>query len=172
MSGLNLPSWQRRRRRRQRAEPHDARLYRRTLAVLEFDRGRSAADIAAMLGVTRQSVYNWIGTYAKALDPAVLADPDRPGRPPLLTGDAQGLLRRLLGSSPQDLGYQGTVWTVPQLQEQREGETGQRPSDDPGRRPLHRLDYVWKRPRHVLDPDPELRGKKEAHPPTDQAVAA
>jgi transposase len=158
--------------RRQLAGARDAHLYRRTLAVLEFDRGRSATDIAAMLGVTRQSVYNWVGTYAEALDPAVLADPDRPGRPPLLTEDAEGLLRRLLGCSPQDLGYPGTVWTVPRLQEQLERETGRRPSDDTVRRALHRLDYAWKRPRYVLDPDPELRGKKEAHPQADQAVAA
>ena len=52
----------------------DARTYRRTLAVLELDRGRSAADIADMLGVTRQSVYNWAAAFAQ--DPA----PDRPGR--------------------------------------------------------------------------------------------
>ena len=172
MSRLQLTYWQRRRLRRQLAGARDAHLYRRTLAVLEFDRGRSAADIAAMLGVTRQSVYNWVGAYAAGLDPTTLADTDRPGRPPLLTEDARSRLRRLFGCSPQDLGYPGTTWTVPLLQEQLERETGQRPSDDTIRRALHRLDYVWKRPRYVLDPDPELRGKKEAHPPPDQAVAA
>jgi transposase len=172
MSQLQLTSYQRRRLCRQLAEARDARLYRRTLAVLEFDRGRSAADIAAMLRVSRQSVSNWVGAYALAHDPTALADADRPGRPPLLAEDADDLLRRLLGCSPQDLGYPATTWTVPLLQEQIQHETGQRPSDDTVRRKLHQLDYVWKRPRYVLDPDPELRGKKEAHPPADQAVAA
>jgi hypothetical protein len=63
MSRLKLTSWQRRRLRRQLAETHDARLYRRTLAVLEFDHGRSAADIARMLGVTRKCIYDWVGAY-------------------------------------------------------------------------------------------------------------
>lgn len=172
MSRLQLTYWQRRRLRRQLAGTRDAHLYRRTLAVLEFDRGRSAADIAAMLSVTRQSVYNWVDAYTEALDPAVLADTDRPGRPPLLTGDAEALLRPLLGRSPQDLGYPATTWTVPLLQEQLRRETGRRPSNDTVRRELHRLDYVWKRPRYALSPDLELWGKKEAHPPADQAVAA
>ena len=70
MSRLKLTSWQRRQLRRQLAETADARLFRRTLAVLEFDHGRPAADLARMLGVTRQSVYHWVGAYAQALDPA------------------------------------------------------------------------------------------------------
>jgi transposase len=172
MSQLQLTSYQRRRLRRQLAQARDARLYRRTLAVLEFDRGRSPADIASALGVSRQSVYNWADAYASARDPAALADADRPGRPPLLAGDADGLLRRLLGCSPQDLGYPATTWTVPLLQEQIQHQTGRRPSDDTARRKLRQLNYVWKRPRYVLDPDPQLRGKKEAHPQADHAVAA
>jgi hypothetical protein len=39
MSRLKLTYWQRRRLRRQLKEAADARLYRRTLAVLELDRG-------------------------------------------------------------------------------------------------------------------------------------
>ena len=57
MSRLNLTSWQRQCLRGQLTDARDAHLYRRTVAVLEFDYGRSAADIARMLGVTRQSVY-------------------------------------------------------------------------------------------------------------------
>ena len=72
MSRLNLTPWQRRRLRRQLKETLDARLLRRTLAVLEFDQGRTAADIARMLGVTRQSVYNWVGAYTQGHDPRAL----------------------------------------------------------------------------------------------------
>ena len=49
MSRLKLTHWQRRRLHQQLKSTSDARTYRRTLAVLELDRGRSAADIAAML---------------------------------------------------------------------------------------------------------------------------
>src|SRR5436305_15337331 len=74
MSRLHLTSWQRQRLRRQLVETSDARLLRRTLAVLEFDYGRPAADIARMLSVTRQSIYNWIEAYTQALDPSALRD--------------------------------------------------------------------------------------------------
>src|SRR5437773_4659846 len=105
MSRLNLTTWQRQRLHRQLKETSNARLLRRTLAVLEFDHGRPAADIARMLGVTRQSVYNWIEAYTQALDPQALLDEDGRGRPPLLDEDQEHLLEGLLAGSPQDLGY-------------------------------------------------------------------
>lgn len=44
----------------------DARVYRRTLAILEVGRGESVADVARMLGVSRQSVYNWLAEFVRA----------------------------------------------------------------------------------------------------------
>src|SRR5581483_11474298 len=82
MSRLHLTSWQRRRLRRQLAQTLDARLLRRTLAVLEFDSGRPVAEIADPLGVTRQSVYNWVQAYRHGRDPAALQDAEGRGRPP------------------------------------------------------------------------------------------
>src|SRR3954464_5453156 len=105
MSRLKLTYWQRRRLRRQLTEADDARLFRRTLAVLELDRGRSAADIAGMLGVTRQSVHNWAAAFAHDPDPLTLRDEDRSGRPALLAEQTDRLLPSLMGQSPQDLGY-------------------------------------------------------------------
>src|SRR4051795_11976561 len=104
MSRLKLTHWQRRRLHQQLKSTSDARVYRRTLAVLELDRGRSAADVAAMLGVTRQSVYNWAAAYAGDPVPRTLGDEDRSGRPRLLAGGGDAALRTLLGRSPQDLG--------------------------------------------------------------------
>ena len=160
MSRLILTPGQRRRLRRQLVQTPDARVLRRTLAVLEFDRGRSAADIARMLGVTRQSVYNWAYTYAQALDPQALQDRDGRGRHRLLGEDQEHLLEALLAGSPQDLGYPNANWTAPLLAEAMGVATGRCVSDDTLRRALHRLDYVWKRPRYDLDPDPELGGGK------------
>jgi transposase len=161
MSRLKLTYWQRRRLRQQLKTISDAHTYRRTLAVLEYDRGRSAAEIAAMLGVTRQSVHNWAAAFALDPDPAALRDGDRSGRPPLLAKKSEVLLPSLMGQSPQDLGYPHTNWTVPLLQQELEKGPGLRPSDETVRRILRRLGYVWKRPRYVLDPDPE-REKKTA----------
>src|SRR3954454_19166623 len=100
-SRLQLTSWQRRRLRGQLAETRDARLYRRTLAVLELDHGRSAADIARMLGVTRKCIYDWVGAYIEDRDPASLEDAGGRGRPRLLDEDQEHLLGALLAASPR-----------------------------------------------------------------------
>jgi len=171
MSWLNLTSWQRRRLRRQLAETEDVRVLRRTLAVLEFDHGRSAADIARMLGVTRQSIYGWVEVYSRDHDPTSLEDEAGRGRPPLLDEDEEHLLESLLSISPQELGYPHGHWTVPLLQGALEIATGRRVSDDTIRRALRRMDYVWKRPRYDLIPDPE-REKKTPDSLADPGPAA
>jgi transposase len=171
MSRLNLTSRQRQRLRRRLAETRDARLYRRILAVLEFDHGRSAADIARMLGVTRQSIYNWIEVYSRDHDPSSLEDQGGQGRHPLLDEAREHLLEAVLAVPPREFGYPHASWTVPLLQEVLEAATGLSVSEDTLRRALHRLDYVCKRPRYDLIPDPE-REKKTPDPPPDPGPAA
>ena len=171
MSQLKLTTWQRRRLRRQLKATLDARLLRRTLAILELDHGRSAADIARMLGVTRQSIYNWVGAYTEGHDPEALRDEVGRGRHTLLDEDDERLLQSLLALSPQEFGCPHVSWTVPLLQEFLEVVAGRRVSEDTVRRALRRLGYAWKRPRHDLEPDPE-REKKTAHPPADPGPAA
>ena len=171
MSKLNLTPWQRHRLRQQMLKTPDARLYRRTLAVLEFDHGRPAAEIAHLLGVTRQSVHNWVAEYCRTLDPVELEDAEGRGRHRLLDEDQLRLLQSLLAVSPQEFGYPHVSWTLPLLHEALDICTGQRVSDNTLRRALHRLDYVWKRPRYDLLPDPEQE-KKKAHPQANPGLAA
>jgi transposase len=171
MSQLDLTSGQRHRLRRQLSATQDVRLFRRTLAVLEFDYGRPVADLARMLGVTRQTVYNWIEAYTDAGEPTALEDQRGRAYHPLLDEDAEHLLEALLALSPQEFGCPQVSWTVPLLGEALEIATGQRVSDDTLRRTLHRLDYVWKRPRYDVDPDPE-REKKTAHLSANPGPAA
>jgi Winged helix-turn helix len=80
------------------------------------------------------------------------------------------LLRELLAGTPTARGYYAVNWTVPLLQEELRHGTGDRFADDTIRRELHRLGYVWKRPRYVLDPDPELE-KKTADLPAGRGPA-
>jgi len=162
MSRLKLTSWERHCLRRQLATTSAVRLYRRTLAVLEFDGGRSVDDIAHMLDVTRQSVYNWIGSYRQEHDPAALNDDDRSGRPGFLGDGDEVVLRVLLAASPQELGFPHSCWTVPLLREVYDKQLGRQLSTDTFRRALWRMGYVWKRPRYMLLPDPE-REKKKPH---------
>lgn len=97
-------------------QTNDVRQYRRTLAVLESGCGKTAAEIAQMLRVSRQSVYNWIEDFRRTRDVQGLVDAPRFGRPPCWSEEAEALLQNLLQSSPQHLGYFVTQWTVPLLQ--------------------------------------------------------
>jgi len=148
----------------------DSRWYRRALAVLETDSGKSVAEIAGALRVSRQSVHNWIGNFQHTRDVRALADAPRSGRPCRWSEETESLLQALLDDSPQRLGYFATQWTVPLLQEQLWHDIGEHYSGQTVRRSLHRLGYVWKRARYVLAPDPE-REKKTPDLPRRQWLA-
>lgn len=165
MSGLILTARERQRLRRQLTQSRDAHVYRRTLALLEVGQGRALTEVARMLGVTRQSIYNWIEAYGQERTPVALLDAPRSGRPRLWTDDAVMLLHELLVVSPQQLGYPAANWTVSLLQEHLARSTGQRYSEDTIRRQLERMDYAWKRPRYRLVSDP-AREKKTSPVPT------
>lgn len=66
MSETRLGAGKRRRIRNQLHHARDARQLRRLLAVLECDRGESVSSVAEFLGVSRQSIYNWIERAVKA----------------------------------------------------------------------------------------------------------
>src|SRR5262245_31791906 len=117
MDSLRLNAWQRRRLRRQLRVTHDARLYRRTLAILEVDRGRSVRDVALSLGVQPRSIYYWIETYLEDYDPTSLAEGQRSGRPTVWTERLERRLLAAMAQSPQDFGFASVDWTVPLLQE-------------------------------------------------------
>ncbi len=168
---LTLTAWQRRRLRSQLHQTQDARLYRRTLAILEVAQGQSPTQVAKALGVSRRMVYYWIEDYTQRHDLADLILEYSPGRPTLWTEEARTLVQELLTRSPSERGYYAVNWTIPLLQEELHQGTGFRLSDDTIRRELHRLGYVWKRPRYVLDPDPELE-KKTANLPANTGLAA
>jgi transposase len=145
-------------------QTHDLRQYRRALAVLESSGGKAAMEIAEMLRVSRQSVYNWIENFRQTRDVQELIDAPRPGRPCCWKEQAEARLQVLLEDTPQHLGYFATQWTVPLLQEQLWHDIGEHYCARTVRRGLHRLGYVWKRARYVLAPDPEREKKTENWP--------
>jgi transposase len=164
MSQFRLKAPQRRRLRGLLHETSDLGTYRRCLALLEVDSGRPVADVARALGVTRQSVHNWIARLGEAGRADDLVDRYRGGRPSALGEDDVESLVALLGRSPQHLGSPAANWTVPLLREFLRRATGADVSEPTVRRQLRRLGYVWKRPRYVLDPDPEREKKTPDRP--------
>jgi transposase len=100
MDTLTLTYWQRRRLEQQLRSTRDARVFRRTLAVLEVASGESVPSVARRLRVTPRAVYHWLAAYGRGRDPAVLADAGRPGRPTLLAQPHRDLLRDLAPVPP------------------------------------------------------------------------
>jgi transposase len=170
MSIVQLNSSQRRKLRTQLRHATDASSYRRVLAILGLDRGKTVAEVAALLQVTRQSVYNWVRSFEARPDPAALPDRYGVGRPSAWTEDRQALLPAGLRQRPDELGYTGMSWAVALLQEHLYRRGGCRLSDDTIRRELDRLGSVWQRCRYVLPPDPER--EKKTRPPAAAAGPA
>lgn len=156
---MKLGAGKRRRIQEQLRHTRDARQFRRMLAVLECDQGEPVSSVAESLGVSRQSVYNWIECAHRKDSAEDLRDAPRTGRP-AKAGDAfDVLLGVLLTLPPQRFGYHAHCWTVPLLQDQLKKNMGEEYSASTVRRGLQRLNYVWKRPRYVLVPDPEQEKK-------------
>lgn len=170
MKQRRLTKTQEHRLQQQLHQTRDARVYRRTLAVLEYGRGESATRLARLLEVHRSKIYGWWQTYSESHDPAALCEGVRPGRPELWTEGCTAWLRALLESSPQDWGWPAVDWTAPLLRAQLEALLDQQFSSRTVRRAIHELDYVWKRPRYVLPPDPEEE-KKTPDSPANRAIA-
>jgi transposase len=171
MDGWDLTAKQRKRLERTLHRTRDARVYRRALAILEVSRGLPIEDVAQRLGVSRQSVYNWMAQYVSAESPASLADQPRSGRPRLWTEQRQAWLKYVMRLRPDVRGYFANAWTVPLLQEELRHCRGPMVSEDTIRRGLTQLGYVWKRSRYVLLPDPD-KEKKTPNSPENQPFAA
>lgn len=150
---FHLTPQQRYRLRRTRDATHDADLFRRTLALLQLDQGLPVATVASELGVTRQSVYNWLDRYLLAPTPRALRDDRGHGHVTAWDDDLLAVLRSTLERPPGDWGYRDAEWTVESLQQHLARWDGRSWSGRTVRRQLHQLGYVWKRPRYVLQPD-------------------
>jgi transposase len=170
MRTWRLTPAQRRTLERELARARDAALFRRILALLEVDAGCPVGQVAQRLRVDRRSVQRWIARYRRQPNVETLRHQPGQGRARRWDQTLEARLELALSQRPTDLGYVGTGWTVPLLQQWLA-------HDRPGpplsvatlRRRLRERDYVWKRFRYVLNPDP-AREKKTPHPPPDPSL--
>jgi transposase len=156
---FRLTSSQRRRLLAALKNVEDARIAKRIVALVELDQGAAPAEVAAHLGVTRQTVYNWIRRFRAGGGLRTLHDRARWGRPPKLSGALRGVLVWLLKQPPDAFGYAAVGWTTSLLRDVLTTRMKVRVSDDTIRRALHQRDHAWKRPRYVLRPDPDREKK-------------
>jgi len=77
---------------------------RRVQALLELERGRTFTEVAAIVGVTIQTVSTWAKKY-KAAGLAMLVDQPRPGRPAVIDGVQRAKITALACSEAPE-GYE------------------------------------------------------------------
>jgi transposase len=125
----------------------------RAQAVLWLAEGESVEQIAELLHVSRQTVYNWTERFEQrqGLDlGSRLADAPRQGRPPTALGIIDPLIAEVIDGDPRDLGYHSTVWTAPLLGEYLKQMHGIAVSRKSVSSAIARLGIRWKRPRYQL----------------------
>jgi transposase len=125
----------------------------RAQALLWLAEGRAAHEVAALLHVSRQSVYNWVDRFRQreGLDlRARLRDAPRCGRPPTALGIIDPLIADVIDGDPRELGYRSTNWTAGLLVRYLERAHGIEVSRRSVGLAIDRLRIRWKRPRHEL----------------------
>jgi transposase len=125
----------------------------RAQAVLWLDDGEPVEQVADLLHVSRQTIYNWVGRFERdpGLDlPSRLADAPRSGRPPTALGIIDPLIAGVIDRDPRDFGYHSTGWTAPLLKEYLERVHEIEVCRKSVGLALDRLRIAWKRPRYQL----------------------
>jgi transposase len=89
---------------------------RRRQAAKLFKEGRSQADVARFLRVSRQSVSRWYESWRKGGNQALKKAP-RTGRPPQLTPAQLGEVERALLKGARANGYSTELWTLQRVSE-------------------------------------------------------
>ena len=131
----------------------DAREVRRAEALLWLAEGHTPSEVADQLRISVQTVYNWRNRFSERDAVPILtrlSDAARTGRPPSAQGVVDPLIAAIIDQSPEQHGYQATVWTAPLLVRYLEREHRMKTSPASIRRALKRLGMRWKHPRHVL----------------------
>jgi transposase len=148
----------------------------RAQALLWLAQGSSAEEVADLLRVSRQTVYNWAERFRdrQGLDLLDrLADAPRSGRPPTGQGVIDPLIADVFDQDPRDLGFHATVWTAPLLEEYLRRDHDIDVSRKTVSRAIDRLGLHWKRPRHQLArrPDPWRQSKGGSNAASGTACA-
>jgi len=81
-----------------------AKTYKRALALLELDRGRTFTEVAEIVGVVIQTASAWAKKY-KESGLEFLTDKPRPGRPTVIDGLQRAKITALACSDPPE-GYE------------------------------------------------------------------
>jgi transposase len=130
----------------------------RAQALLWIADGSDVAEVAELLQVSRQTVYNWLSRFQERAElnlRARLLDAPRLGRPRTASGTIDELVAAVIDGDPRKFGYHATVWTAPLLSRYLRDHHAIEVSDRTVSRAIDRLGLSRKRPRHELALRPE-----------------
>ena len=118
---------------------------RRAAAARLFGEGKTQADVARALGVSRQSVSRWYARYRSG-GVKRLKGAGRAGRKPRLGAKQLQRVERVLRQGSQAQGFETDLWTLPRIALVIERETGVRYHSGHVWRILQRLGWSLQRP--------------------------
>lgn len=147
-SALTVKSAQRRALLDHYRHDPDPAVRQRAHIILMLTDGLPWATICTVLFCSSRTIARWQQRFQDEGVDGLLSRPC--GAPTLWSDEVKVSLREALEHSPDEWGYRAVNWTVFLLRDHIERRRGQRPSARLVLQHLHELDYVWKRPRHVL----------------------
>ena len=128
----------------------DARIVRRAQIVRQSAQGQRASQIAALWDLTGEAVRRTLKRFnAEGL--SSLADKPRQGRPPKKTPRYVEALKEAVTTSPRDLGYPFTCWTLERLREHLARQTRIVLSPHYLSQVMAEQGIVYRRPRHGME---------------------
>ena len=153
MNLLTLSLSERRALAKQIQETKDVKVYKRAQAFLWLSEGVSVREISQRLGISRQTMYDWVSFYQNRRNKSFISrlqDRPKPGRPPGKSAVIFRELDPLLRQSPRQYGYHHVEWTAPLLAKVLKRDHDLAISTKTIRRCLKQSHYVWKRPGYAL----------------------
>jgi transposase len=127
--------------------------FQRAQALLLLDESEPVAEIADLLRVSRQTIYNWVEGFQQRRTRTIeerLRDAPRDGRPATVGEIIDELMEEILETDPREYGYRSTVWTAELFQQYFADYFRLPVSERSVQYALQRLQIRWKRPRHTL----------------------
>ena len=141
----------------------DARIVRRAQMIRLSADGTTASEIAALWAMTGEAVRRTIHRFN---DEGLASLPDKPrhGRPPKKTDRYVALLKEAVQTSPRDLGYPFSAWTLERLREHLAIQTHIVLSPPYLSQLMADNDIVYRRPKHGMEHlrDPQDYSEKKA----------
>jgi transposase len=126
----------------------------RALIIIWFDEGKTEKEIADLLFVSVRTVRRCIRRYKKE-NIEGLHDKEKSGRPRKADENVEKTVEEAMKKNPEEVGYKSGFWITRLLCVYLFTMSGILLSDSTVRRVLHRLDYVFRRPKLWSGPSGE-----------------